>query len=135
MYLLDLGTLMDGDVSRGGSSSSWQSAVGVKYLDRPKEFHNEEARWKDWMFNFSNWMSLLEVRFSTLLDAAEQADSEVPNQGPEDMQRLQHVLFSVLASVLTGKSLRILQAVKGSRLGDRSVPSLRRELSRGDLRC
>ena len=57
-------------------------------------------------------MSLLEVRWSTLLDAAEQADSEVPNQGPEDMQRLQHVLFSVLATVLTGKSLRILQAVK-----------------------
>ena len=40
-------------------------------------------------------MSLLEVKFSMLLDAAEQADSEVPNQGPEDLQRLQHVVFSV----------------------------------------
>ena len=64
MYLLDLGTMTDGDASRGGSSSSWQSAVDVKCLDRPKEFHNEEARCKDWKFSFSNWMSLLEVRFS-----------------------------------------------------------------------
>ena len=57
-------------------------------------------------------MSLLEVRFSTLLDAAEQADKKVPSQAAEDMQRLQHVLYSVLASVLTSKSLKFLQAVK-----------------------
>ena len=99
---------MDGDAS----SSSHQSGVDVKYLDRPKEFHNDEARWKDWKFKLCNWMSLLEVRFSTLLDAAEQADREVPSQARDDMQRLQHTLYAVLASVLTGKSLKILQAVK-----------------------
>jgi hypothetical protein len=84
--------------------------IDPKYIDKLMPLDVKPECWLSWKFKFVDWMSTADVRFVHLLTHAENSMEPIPQQTTE-LQELQLMLYTVLASYLQEEDLQLLQAV------------------------
>jgi hypothetical protein len=103
-------------VQRPPASSSGHDA---RQLDKPKKFvltdhETDRHSWPEWKFTFTNWMTCIEGEFADELASAEAqpaADLDDMMSMAASTQRRAHTLYAILANLMTGKLVRLLQAL------------------------
>ena len=85
--------------------------LDTRQINKPSPFGGAQKEWLEWKFKFTNYLFLVSDRYYDLLTAAEQSADPIADQADETRRRLQHVLYAVMASLLTGKCLKQLQVV------------------------
>ena len=79
---------------------------------QPKSIDEEIAGWQEWSFVFKNFMSVQDERFREDFNKAETASSFVAFESYEPDTRARALrLYSVLASYLKGRPLKLLKSV------------------------
>ena len=100
--------------SAGSAVSEWRESKHVKQPEvfSPKSIDEEIAGWQEWSFVFKNFMSVQDERFREDFTKAETASSFVAFESYEAETRARALrLYSVLASYLKGRPLKMLKSV------------------------
>ena len=48
-----------------------ESLIDTRMIGKPRVFTGEEAHWQDWKFGFTNYMTLVDAEYDSLLDTVE----------------------------------------------------------------
>ena len=82
---------------------------------RPTPYDNDERTWLEFRFKLENYLTLVNERYVQLLqDAESQPVANVPagtDEGSVLIRTLSHTLYALLATLTTGRSLRLVQRV------------------------
>ena len=103
---------MAGDLEQGREAmdlTKFQQNV-AKFAIKPEKLEN--IAWPEWKFMFTNWMTMMDIRYGNLMEMAERQEGIEPQTDPE-LRALEGALYAILASLLVGKDQRILRAVPG----------------------
>ncbi|CAE7797529.1 RE1 [Symbiodinium sp. CCMP2592] len=107
--------LAQATTSSGQSSSQWKETKYVKAPDlfNPKSLEEEAAQWGDWSFHFHNFMTIQDSGYRSDFEKCESASSFVNFADyAADVKERALRLYSVLASYLRGRPLKLLRANK-----------------------
>ena len=114
----------------------------LKLAAKPVQYDNDEKTWLEFRFKLENYLTLVDERYvALLLNAESQPVANLPTGTEESavtIRTLSHTLYALLATLTTGRSLRLVQRVPnrmGSKRGDRWRPRTRRKPRVGDSRC
>ena len=96
------------------SEGSWKETKYVKAPDlfAPKSLEEEVQAWGDWSFQFRNFMAIQDAKYRDELQQCEVADGFLSFSSFNEATRERALrLYSVLASYLRGRPLKILKSV------------------------
>ena len=82
---------------------------------KPVQYDNDEKTWLEFRFKLENYLTLVDEKYvALLLDAESQTVANLP-AGTEEaavtIGTLSHTLYALLATLITGRSLRLVQSV------------------------
>jgi hypothetical protein len=83
--------------------------LDTRQVSKPSNFDGDPNSWREWKFKFLNYCTLLSPEYDDFLTASETSVDPIPMQADAVRKRLQTVLFALLASLLSGKPLKLLQ--------------------------
>ena len=87
----------------------------LKLVARPTPYDNDERSWLEFRFKLDNHLTLVSERYVQLLQDAEcQLVASVPagtDEGSVLIRTLSRTLYALLATLTTGRSLRLVQRV------------------------
>ena len=87
----------------------------LKLAARPTPHDNDERTWLEFRFRLENYLTLVNEKHVALLqDAESQPVSNVPARTDESsvlIRTLSHTTYALLATLTTGRSLRLVQRV------------------------
>ena len=113
----------------------------LKLAAKLVQYDNDEKTWLEFRFKLENCLTLVDERYvALLLNADSQLVANLP-MGTEEsavtIRTLSHTLYALLATLTTGRSLRLVQRVpnRNGKRGDRWRPRTRRKPRVGDSRC
>ena len=91
------------------------SAEVLKLAAKLVQYDNDEKTWLQFRFKLENYLTLVDEKYVALLqDAESQAAANLP-AGAEELavtiRTLSHTLYALLATLTTGRSLRLVQRV------------------------
>ena len=99
----------------------------LKLAAKPGQYDNDEKTWLEFRFKLENYLTLVDERYVKLLqDAESQPVANVPvgtDEASETIQAWFHTLYALLATLTTGRSLRLVR-----RVPDRNGFEVRRQL-------
>jgi len=103
---VDMLEFTNGPAHRGG--------FDAKLLERPAPVSGRDEDWPDWKFSFMNWLAVVDPKFETLCSHAEHMQEVLTQQdhptGGDELYRLQCGLCSILATLVHGKTLKLVKA-------------------------
>ena len=87
----------------------------LKLAAKPNQYDNDERSWLEFRFKLENYLTLLNDKYVEILqDAESQPVAHLP-AGEEEpavtVPTLSHTLCSLLATLTTGRNLRLMQRV------------------------
>ena len=82
----------------------------AKVVEKPHPFSGTEEKWRQWRFQFLNWMSIVEPNVVPMMEFAETMADVVPAQ-TGDMLLLGNAVYAILASMMQDKMLQLVTAV------------------------
>ena len=87
----------------------------LKLAAKPVKYDNDERTWLEFRFKLENYLTLVDEKYvQLLLDAESQPMANLPAGGDETsvtVRTLSHTLHALLATLTTGRSLRLVQRV------------------------
>ena len=87
----------------------------LKLAAKPVQYDNDEKTWLEFRFKLENYLTLVDERYvGLLLDAESQPVANLPTGTEESavtIRTLSHTLYALLATLTTGRSLRLIQRV------------------------
>ena len=87
----------------------------LKLAAKPGQYDNDEKTWLEFRFKLENYLTLVDERYVKLLQNAEsQPVANVPvgtDEASETIQAWGHTLYPLLATLTTGRSLRLVRRV------------------------
>ena len=87
----------------------------LKLAAKPVQYDNDERTWLEFRFKLENYLTLVDEKYVQLLhDAESQPVANLPTGGDETsvtIRTLSHTLYALLATLTTGRSLRLVQRV------------------------
>ena len=87
----------------------------LKLAAKPVQYDNDEKTWLEFRFKLENYLTLVDERYvGLLLDAESQPVANLPTGTEESavtIRTLSHTLYALLATLTTGRSLRLVQRV------------------------
>ena len=87
----------------------------LKFAAKPIQYDNDEKNWLEFRFKLENYLTLVDERYVALiLNAESQPVSNLPTGTEESavtIRTLSHTLYALLATLTTGRSLRLVQRV------------------------
>ena len=87
----------------------------LKLSAKPIQYDNDEKTWLEFRFKLENYLTLVDERYvALLLDAESQPVANLPTGTEESavtIRTLSHTLYALLATLTTGRSLRLVQRV------------------------
>ena len=87
----------------------------LKLAEKPVQYDNDEKTWLEFRFKLENYLTLVDERYVALLQNAEsQPVANLPTGTEESavtIPTLSHTLYALLATLTTGRSLRLVQSV------------------------
>ena len=87
----------------------------LKLAAKPVKYDNDEKTWLEFRFKLENYLTLVDERYvGLLLDAESQPVANLPTGTEESavtIRTLSHTLYALLATLTTGRSLRLVQRV------------------------
>ena len=87
----------------------------LKLAAKPVQYDNDEKTWLEFRVKLENHLTLVDERYAALLQSAEsQAVVNLPAHTEEHavtIRTLSHTLYALLATLTTGRSLRLVQRV------------------------
>ena len=87
----------------------------LKRAAKPIEYDNDEKNWLEFRFKLENYLTLVDERYvALLLNAESQPMANLPTGTEESavtIRTLSHTLYALLATLTTGRSLRLVQRV------------------------
>ena len=114
----------------------------LKLAAKPVQYDNDEKTWLEFRFKLENYLTLVDERYvGLLLDAESQPVANLPTGTEESavtIRTLSHTLYALLATLTTGRSLRLVQRVSnrnGFEVWRQRRPRTRRNPRVGDSRC
>ena len=91
----------------------------LKLAAKPIQYDNDEKTWLEFRFKLENYLTLVDERYvGLLLDAESQPVANLPTGTEESavtIRTLSHTLYALLATLTTGRSLRLVQKTAGRR--------------------
>ena len=92
------------------------TAEVLKLAAKPVQYDNDERTWLEFRFKLENYLTLVDEKYVQLLhDAESQPMANLPAGGdetPVTIRTLSHTLYALLATLTTGRSLRLVQRVQ-----------------------
>ena len=87
----------------------------LKLAAKPVQYDNDEKTWLGFRFKLENYLTLVDEKYmALLLDAESQTAANLP-AGTEEpaatIRTLSNTLYDLLATLTTGRSLRLVQRV------------------------
>ena len=86
----------------------------LKLAAKPVQFDNDEKTWLEFRFKLENYLTLVDERYvALLLNAESQPVANLPTRTEEQavtIRTLSHALYAWLATLTTGRSLRLVGA-------------------------
>ena len=83
----------------------------LKLAAKPIQYDNDEKNWLEFRFKLENYLTLVDERYvALLLDAESQPVANLPTGTEESavtIRTLSHTLYALLATLTTGRSLRL----------------------------
>ena len=114
----------------------------LKLAAKPVQYDNDEKTWLEFRFKVENHLTLVDERYvALLLNAESQPVANLPTETEESavtIRTLSHTLYALLATLTTGRSLRLVQRVpirNGFEAWRQMRPGTRRKPRVGDSRC
>ena len=91
--------------------------LDVKHLARPKQYDGaitKEQSFREWRFTLENYLTLIDETYLEEMEAAEGREATITwaQDATEESKKRGRSLYAMLASLTTGRTLRIIQAVK-----------------------
>ena len=87
----------------------------LKLAAKLVQYDNNERNWFEFRFNLETYLNLVDEKYVQLLhDAESQPVANLPAGGAEPVvtiRTLSHTLYALLATLTTGRSLRLVQRV------------------------
>ena len=86
----------------------------LKLAVKPVQYDNDEKTWLEFRFKLENYLTMVDERYVALLQNAEsQALANLPagEEHAVTIRTLSHTLYALLATLTTGRSLRLVQRV------------------------
>ena len=87
----------------------------LKLAAKPVQYDNDERTWLEFRFKLENYLTLVDEKYVKLLHGAEsQPVTNLPAGSDETavtIRTLSHTLYALLATLTTGRSLRLVQRV------------------------
>ena len=87
----------------------------LKLAAKPVQYDNDEKTWLEFRFKLENYLTLVDERYvALLLNAESQPVANLPTGTEESavtIRTLSHTLYALLATLTTGRSLRLVQRV------------------------
>ena len=87
----------------------------LKLAAKPIQYDNDEKTWLEFRFKLENYLTLVDERYvALLLNAESQPVANLPTRTEESavtIRTLSHTLYALLATLTTGRSLRLVQRV------------------------
>ena len=87
----------------------------LKLAAKPVQYDNDERTWLEFRVKLENYLTLVDEKYVQLFhDAESQPVANLPTGGDETsvtIRTLSHTLYALLATLTTGRSLRLLQRV------------------------
>ena len=87
----------------------------LKLAAKPVQYDNDEKTWLEFRFKLENYLTLVDEKYIQLLhDAESQPVANLPAGGDKTsvtIRTLSHTLYALLATLTTGRSLRLVQRV------------------------
>ena len=87
----------------------------LKLAAKPVQYDNDEKTWLEFRFKLENYLTLVDERYvALLLNAESQPVANLPTGTEESavtIRTLSHTLYALLATLTTGRSLRLAQRV------------------------
>ena len=84
----------------------------LKLAAKPVQYDNDEKTWLEFRFKHENHLTLVDEKYVALLqDAGSQAVANLPAGAEEPavtIRTLSHTLYALLATLTTGRSLRLV---------------------------
>ena len=85
----------------------------LKLAAKPVQYDNDEKTWLEFRFKLENYLTLVDERYvAPLLNAESQPVANLPTGTEESavtIRTLSHTLYAFLATLTTGRSLRLVQ--------------------------
>ena len=110
----------------------------LKLAAKPVQCDNDEKTWLEFRFKLENYLTMVDERYVALLqNAKSQAVVNLPagEEHAVTIRTLSHTLYALLATMTTGRSLRLVQRVPNRNGSDSWRPRARRKPRVGDSRC
>ena len=95
----------------------------LKLAAKPVQGDNDEKTWLEFRFKLENYLTMVDERYVALLqNAKSQAVVNLPagEEHAVTIRTLSHTLYALLATMTTGRSLRLMQRVP-NRNGSRQL--------------
>ena len=87
----------------------------LKLAAKPVQYDNDEKTWLEFRFKLENYLTLVDEKYVALLqDAESQVAANLPTGAEEPavtIRKLSHTLYALLATLTTGRGLRLVQRV------------------------
>ena len=87
----------------------------LKLAAKPVQYDNDEKTWLEFRFKLENYLTLVDERYvALLLNAESQPVANLPTGTEESAVTIRtssHTLYALLATLTTGRSLRLVQRV------------------------
>ena len=88
----------------------------LKLAAKPVQYDNDEKTWLEFRFKLENYLTLVDERYvALLLNAESQPVANLPTRAEESavtIRTLSHTLYALLATLATGRSLRLVQSAE-----------------------
>ena len=92
------------------------TAEVLKLAAKPVQYDNDERTWLEFRFGLENYLTLVDEKYVQLQhDAESQPVANLPAGGNEisvTIRTLSHTLYALMATLTTGRSLRLVQRVQ-----------------------
>ena len=87
----------------------------LRLASKPVQYDNDEKTWLEFRFKLENYLTLVDEKYVALLLDAESRSLANLRAGTEEpvptIRTLSHTLYALLATLTTGRSLRLVQRV------------------------
>jgi hypothetical protein len=91
-------------------ADAMESVIDTRSIGKPKVFDGSSDSWRDWCFQFTAWVSLLDARYASSLPAAAAYDGEIPAETEVEKVRLSSSLYYILVMLTAGAALNEVRA-------------------------
>jgi hypothetical protein len=81
------------------------SLIDTRALGKPNVFDGSSENYRDWAFQFTAWISLLDNRYTQSLTSAASWDTEIPVESDPEKVKLSASLYYVLVTLTAGAAL------------------------------